>query len=268
MGFGGFDDIFENMFGRRTGYGRGRYARRRGADLRFDIEISLSDSFNGIKRKIQIPRTENCDTCSGTGAKPGTKTKTCSTCRGSGQVKQSRRTAFGMFTQVGPCTKCRGEGTIIEERCRVCYGTGKVKKTRTLDITIPAGVDDGSQLRLAGEGEAGDGGNGDLYVVIHLKQHSKFKRSGNNLLTTETISFPEAALGTKIEINTIDGGTGKLKIPEGTQNGNIFKIKNKGMPHVHGRGYGDLFVEVKINTPKNLSRKAKKLLEELNQEIR
>ena len=268
MGFGGFNDIFEEFFGRRTGYGQSRYARRRGADLRFDIEISLNDAYNGLKRKIQIPRTETCDTCNGSGAKPGTKTKTCSTCGGSGQVKQSRRTAFGMFTQVMPCNKCRGEGTIIEEYCPTCHGTGKLKKTRSIEISIPPGVDDGSQMRLAGEGEAGDGGTGDLYIVVHLRQHNIFKRSGNDLFTTETITFPEAALGTKIEINTIDGGTGKLKIPDGTQNGNVFKIRNKGMPYIRGRGYGDLYVEIKINTPKNISRKARKLLEELNDELR
>jgi molecular chaperone DnaJ len=268
MGFGGFDDIFADFFGRGSGFSRGRQARRRGTDLRYDIEITLEDAYNGMKTSLQIPRTEVCDTCHGSRAKPGTNPKTCSKCGGSGQIKHTRRTAFGMFTQVSPCPACRGEGTIIQQKCPTCNGTGRVQKTRRIDLSIPPGVDDGSQLRLAGEGEAGDAGNGDLYIVIHVKNHLRFERHGTDLYTMKKLSFPEAALGTKIDIDTIDGGSGKLKIPEGTQHGDVFKIRHKGMPYLQRRTFGDLYVKVRVETPRNLSKKAKQLLEDLAHELR
>ncbi len=268
MGFGfGIDDIFEQFFGGRSGFRRGRQ-RRRGADLRYDMEITLEDAYNGLETNINIPRSETCDECSGTGAKKGSTPKQCPRCNGTGQMKTSRRTAFGMFTQVSACNKCGGRGTIIENPCPVCNGRGIVQKTREMEIKIPSGIDNGSQLRLAGEGETAEGGTGDLYIVVHVKKHPLFERHGLDLFTTKNISFPDAALGTKTEIKTIDGKNETIKIPNGTQNGDIIKVKNKGMPELHGRGNGDLFVKVNIKTPENISRKGKKLLEQLKEEIK
>jgi molecular chaperone DnaJ len=264
MGFD-FNDIFNQFFG--GGFSR-RQRSYRGSNLRYDIEISLEEAFNGLKKEIQIPRTEKCDVCNGSGAKPGTSPKNCSQCQGTGQMKQSRRTAFGVFTQVTTCNRCNGNGVVIDQKCSKCRGIGAVKVKRTISISIPPGVDDGSQLRLSGEGEAGSGGVGDLYIVIHLKHHPVFQKRGPNLIMRKGISFPDASLGAKIEINTIDGETGSIKIPDGTQNGSVIKVKRKGMPYLHGRGYGDLFVEIKIDTPSKLSKKSKKLLEELRKELK
>ena len=271
MGFDfGFDDIFERFFGHRMNFNRRGSRRTRGMDLRYDIEISLEDAYNGLETEINVPRTETCDNCGGSGAKPGTSPKTCPHCNGSGQARQSRRTAFGMFTQITTCSKCNGEGKIIEDYCQKCGGKGIVQRTRSIELKIPKGVDDGSQLRLAGEGEAGDlgGGSGDLYIVIHVKKHPRYDRSGSNLYMVRKISFPDAALGAKIDVETIDGSIGTLKIPEGTQNNDILRIKNKGMPELHGRGFGDLFIEIQISTPKKLNRKSRRLLEELKDELK
>jgi molecular chaperone DnaJ len=175
-----------------------------------------------------------------------------------------------MFTQITTCPKCNGEGQIIKDYCSKCKGKGIVQKTRNIELKIPKGVDDGSQLRLSGEGEAGspNGVSGDLYIVIHVKKHNKFTRRAENLHMIEEISFPTAALGGKIDVETIDGTLGTLKIPEGTQNGDILKIKNKGMPDIRGRGFGDLFIEINVKTPRRLSRKSKKILEELKDELK
>ncbi len=262
-----FNDIFEQFFGHSAGYDRRSYARR-GRDLQYGMDISLEDAYKGIETGIKVPRTETCDTCKGSGAKPGTTPNKCSQCNGTGQVNYSRRTPFGMFTQVTTCNKCRGQGVIIEDRCSKCHGTGMIQVTRSIDVRIPSGVDEGSQLRLRGEGEAGEAGNGDLYVAIHVKKHPKFDRRGSNLYTAEEISFPEAALGTKIDVDTIDGRSGRLRIPEGTQTGSVFKIRGKGMPDIHGRGYGALYVEIRIKTPKKLNRKTKRLLEELSDALK
>lgn len=266
FGFG-FDDIFERFFGHRMGFDR-RSTRRRGADLRYDIEISLENAFNGFETTIRVPRSETCDNCNGSGAKPGTSPKKCQQCGGTGQMRSSRRTAFGMFTQVTTCSKCHGQGTYIQNPCSECRGSGIVQKTRNIELKIPKGVDDGSQLRLAGEGEAGSGGTGDLYIVIHVKKHPKFNRRGHDLHMIKDILFPEASIGTKLEIEAINGQIEKLKIPEGTQNGDIFRIRGRGMPGLRGRAQGDLFVEIHIKTPKKLTRKARKLLEELNDELK
>jgi len=266
FGFGGMEDIFERFFGNRSSYS-GRRQRRRGADLRYDIQIGLEDAYNGLETTIRIPRSEPCENCNGSGAKPGTSPKTCPKCNGTGQMKNSRRTAFGMFTQVSACNKCGGRGTIIETPCPECKGQGIVQKTREIELKIPNGVNDGSQLRLAGEGEAGEGGTGNLYIVIHVKNHPRFERNGLDLYTNLNISFPNAALGTKTEIQTINGKTEKIKIPAGIKNGETIKLSNKGMPEIRGRGYGDLYVQININTPEKLSRKAKKLLEELKEEL-
>jgi molecular chaperone DnaJ len=271
--FSGFDfninDIFERFFGQGMGgFNQRGYANRRGADLRYDIEISLEQAYGGVETTIRVPRTETCDNCNGSGAKPGTSKKTCPQCKGTGQLRQTRRTAFGMFTQVGVCNRCQGQGTTIETPCSECRGRGLVQKTRSIELKIPSGVDDGSQLRLAGEGEASAGGIGDLYIVIHLKKHQRFKRRDLDLYTIENINFVDAALGTKINVETLKGTQETLKIPEGTQNGEIFKIKNAGMSSLQRRNTGDLYVEIHIQTPKNLSRNAKKLLEELKDELK
>jgi molecular chaperone DnaJ len=263
----GFDDIFERFFGHRTGYNR-RNHRRRGADLRYDIEINLEQAYNGLESTIKVPRTEICDNCKGSGVKPGTQKKNCPQCNGTGQIRNSRRTAFGMFTQVTTCNRCHGQGTIIETPCPECKGQGLIQKIRDIELKIPPGVDDGSQLRLPGEGEANTGGTGDLYIVIHVKKHPLFKRRGIDLYTVKEISFPEAALGTKINVETINGKQEYLKIPESTQNNEIFKIKGEGMPALQRRGKGDLYVEIQIETPKKINRKAKKLLEELKDELK
>jgi molecular chaperone DnaJ len=269
MGFEfSFEDIFERFFGHRMGFERGPSRRTRGADLRFDVEINLEDVFRGLETTIRVPRSETCDTCDGSGAKPGTTTKKCPQCGGTGQARSSRRTAFGMFTQITTCNKCHGQGTFIEERCPECNGKGMLQKTRSIELKIPGGIDDGSQLRLAGEGEAGGSGSGDLYVVIHVKKHPIFNRRGRDLHVVKEITFPEAAVGTKIDVETLSGKVEKLKISEGTQNGDIFKIRGQGMPSLQGRGQGDLYVEIHVKTPKKLTRKAKKLLEELNDEFK
>ncbi|MFH1014139.1 MAG: molecular chaperone DnaJ [Thermoplasmatota archaeon] len=259
-----FEDIFSQFFG---GSGSSRRDRRySGADLRYDIELTLEEAYHGIKKEIQFPRTQTCDTCKGSGAKPGTQPKKCSSCQGTGQMKQSRRTAFGVFTQVAACNKCYGQGRIIEEKCPTCRGSGFIQIRKTIDVTIPAGIDTGSQLRLQREGEAGPGGSGDLYVVVHVVPHSRFHRRGSDLFMVKDILFPDAALGTKIDIETLSGEIDTLKIPEGTQYGDIFKLKKKGMPSVRGSSYGDLFVEIHIKTPQKLSRHVKKLLEDLRDE--
>jgi molecular chaperone DnaJ len=270
MGFDfNINDVFEKFFGQgRGGFNQRGYTNIRGADLRYDIEISLEQAYKGVETTIRVPRTETCDNCNGSGAKPGTNKKTCSQCKGNGQLRQTRRTAFGMFTQVSTCNRCQGQGTIIETPCPECRGRGLVQKTRSIELKIPLGVDDGSQLRLAGEGEAATGDTGDLYIVIHVKKHHRFKRRDLDLYTIENINFVDAALGTKINVETLSGEQETLKIPEGTQNGEIFKIKNAGMPSLQGRNTGDLYVEMHIQTPKNLSRNAKKLLEELKDELK
>jgi molecular chaperone DnaJ len=265
MGFD-FNDIFQQFFGHQYGFRRGRSVRRKGADLRYDIEIELQDAYNGLETEIIVPRIEACEECNGTGAENGTSIKKCPQCNGGGQIKHTRKTAFGLFSQVTSCNKCHGQGSIIEKYCKICSGKGNIQVTRNIDIKIPKGVDNGSQLRLPGEGESGLGGNGDLYIVIHIKKNNRYRRNNSDLYMPKTISYPQAALGTKIEVNTIDGGLERVKIPDGTDYGDIIRIKNKGMPHLRGRGYGDLYIEIKIKTPKRLSRKAKKLLEELNNE--
>lgn len=267
IGFG-FDDIFERFFGHKMGYNRRSTRKNRGSDLRYDIEISLEDAYHGLETTINIPRTEICNTCNGSGAKPGTNPKKCTRCDGTGQMRSSSRTAFGMFTQITMCNRCRGQGTVIDDPCKECRGEGIVQNRREIELKIPKGVDDGSQLRLAGEGEAGRGGTGDLYVVIHIIQHPSFYRKGNDLYTVKKVTFPEAVLGSKIDIKTLDGITETMKIPQGTQNGDTITINKRGMPNLHGRGYGDLNVQIQIETPRKINKRAKFLLEELNKEIK
>jgi len=268
FGFGGFDDIFERFFGHRNGFSR-HSETQRGSDFRYDIELRLEDAYKGVETEIDIQRMERCDTCYGKGAKPGTLPKKCSYCGGSGQLRVSQKTSFGMFTQVSTCSRCHGEGSIIEEFCPSCKGQGAVQRKRRIELKIPRGIDDGAQLRLVGQGEqvGSVGENGDLYVVVHLNEHPVFQRRDFDLYQKVNISFPQAALGSQVEIDTLQGSE-MIAIPEGTQNRNIVKLKNKGMPHLHGSGYGDMYIEFQITTPKKLSKKARLLLEELDRELK
>lgn len=263
----GFDDIFEQFFGQRRGVDR-RQRIQRGNDIRYDLEIRLEDAYNGVVTELDVPRTEVCDTCKGSGAKPGTSPKRCQTCGGTGELRSTQRTAFGMFTQIATCSRCRGQGTVLEDPCQTCKGRGTVQKTRKIELRIPKGVDEDAHLRLQGEGEhpGGKAQSGDLYVVIHIKPHPVFQRRGADLIRTLEISFPQATLGTILRLDTLQGQE-KLSIPEGTQSGTILKLKGKGMPLIRGYGNGDLYCEIHVITPKTLNKRARLLLEELDREL-
>jgi molecular chaperone DnaJ len=270
QGFGGFDasgfsnieDIFDlfgfgDMFGGRGG---GRSSVQRGADLRYDLEITLEEAASGKEEKLRIPRLELCDECDGKGTEKGTEPETCITCNGSGQTRYQQ----GFFSVMRTCANCGGKGQIIKIPCPKCRGAGRIEKEKTLEIKIPAGVETGSRLRVNGEGEAGVNGGpkGDLYVVLHVKEHELFERQGANLYASVPISFAQAALGAEISVKTLDDDE-NLKIPAGTQTGTVFRLKNQGMPSLGGRGKGDLFVAVTLVTPKNLTKEQRKLLEQL-----
>lgn len=262
--FGGFGDIFDMFFGGGGG-GRGRRnGPQKGADLRVDLEIKFEDAAFGLEKDIEIPRTEKCNTCDGSGAAPGTQAKTCSECGGTGQVQYAQNTPLGRFVQTRPCNVCHGNGKIIEKPCHDCHGSGTVRKNRKIHVKIPAGVDNGIRIRVTGEGEVGSKGGpaGDLYVFIHVKAHKYFKREGNDVLVEVPISFPQAALGDELEINTLEGKV-KLKVPEGTQSGTYFRLKGKGIANVNGYGKGDMHVRVVVVTPNKLDEKQKQLLREL-----
>ncbi|MDH5794525.1 MAG: molecular chaperone DnaJ [Candidatus Bathyarchaeota archaeon] len=265
LGFGGFDSIFEMFFGGRT---RRRYGPRRGADLRYDLEISLEDAAFGLKTEIDFPGSAVCGTCNGTGAKPGTGPKTCPKCNGAGEIRRTRSFGFTHFTEVETCKECGGKGVFVENLCQTCNGTGAVRRLRKIKLQVPPGIDDGYQLRLGGEGEPGtrSGPNGDLYVSIHVKPHHIFKRRGDNLLCDAYIGFTQASLGTKTRVPTLDGKA-RLKIPAGTQTGTLFRLKGKGVPHLQGWGRGDQIVRVIVETPTNLTPRQKELLSELAKEM-
>lgn len=260
--FGGFGDIFDMFFG-GGGPRRNPNAPKRGADLQYTMQIDFEDAVFGKETEIRIPRTESCDTCFGTGAKPGTKPETCSTCHGTGQEETIQNTAFGRIVNRRICSSCRGEGKIIRERCHTCHGEGTVKKQRKIQIKIPAGVDDGSQIRISGEGEAGlrGGPPGDLYVVLRVKSHEFFDREGDDIYCEVPLTFAQAALGDEIEVPTLTGKV-KLRIPAGTQTGTYFRLKGKGVPRLRGYGQGDQHVKVVIETPTNLNEEQKRLLRE------
>lgn len=263
QGFPGFEDILGDLFGFGDIFG-GRGGRRggpkRGADLRYDIEITLNEAAAGFKTKIRIPRLETCETCSGTGAAEGSTPIQCATCGGTGQVRYQQ----GFFSVARTCSHCRGSGKVIRNACKQCRGEGRVERDKTLEIKIPGGVDTGSRLRITGEGEAGERGapSGDLYVIVHVKQHKTFERRDANLYCSIPVSFTQAALGAEVSVPTLDGDE-SLKIPEGTQTGTVFRLKGHGVPVVGSRAKGDLFVAVNIVTPTSLSREQRRLLEEL-----
>lgn len=262
-GFPGFEDILGDLFGfndifGRSG-GRGRQVQR-GADLRYDLEISLEDAAQGVKTKITVPRLEGCAGCQGSGAAPGTSPINCPTCNGAGQVRYQQ----GFFSVSRTCSYCKGTGKTIKDPCQECRGEGRISKEKSLEIKIPPGVDTGARLRIQGEGEAGVGGGpaGDLYVVIIIKEHSVFERQENDLHCKVPVTFSQAALGAEITVPTLEGEE-TIKIGEATQTGKIFRLKGKGMPVLGGRGRGDLFVSVTVTTPTSLNREQRKLFEEL-----
>lgn len=259
-GFGNFSDIFGDVFGDIFGGGRGgRGGPARGSDLRYTLELSLEDAVRGTTVKIKVPTLVACDPCDGTGAKKGSSPKTCTTCGGHGQVRMQQ----GFFSVQQTCPNCHGKGKIVSDPCTSCHGRGRLEETKTLSVKVPPGVDTGDRIRLSGEGEAGvDGGPaGDLYVQMSVQQHPIFERDGNNLYCEVPISFVDAALGGELEVPTLDGRV-KLKVPEGTQTGKLFRLRGKGVAPVRGGSTGDLMCRVLVETPINLTLKQKDLLRE------
>lgn len=254
-----FSDIFEDLFG-MAGQRGGRGGRERGADLRYNMEITLEEAFSGKTAQINIPVAVTCETCSGTGAKAGTKPKACSMCGGAGRVRQAQ----GFFTLERTCPGCQGRGQMIETPCASCAGQGRVQKERTLSVNIPAGVEDGTRIRLAGEGEAGVQGGpaGDLYIFLSLAAHKFFQRDSADLHCRVPVSMVTAAMGGEFEVPTIDKGKTKVKVPSGTQSGRRFRVAGKGMPVLRSRQTGDMYVQVVVETPQNLTKKQKELLAE------
>lgn len=264
-GFSGIEDILGDLFGFGDVFGGSRSGSRRssaqrGADLRYDLEITLEDAANGMTANLRIPRLETCEPCKGSGAAAGTEPETCTTCNGSGQMRFQQ----GFFSVARTCHACRGVGKVIKSPCKDCRGAGRVEREKQMEVKIPAGVETGSRLRVQGEGESGvsGGGSGDLYVVIHVSEHEHFERQGSNLYAAVPITFAQAALGADIAVRTLDAED-KVRIPVGTQTGTVFRLKGKGMPVLGGRGRGDLFVSVTVVTPTSLTREQRKLLEQL-----
>ncbi|SFH12825.1 molecular chaperone DnaJ [Desulfotomaculum arcticum] len=257
---GGLGDIFDMFFG---GSGRARRGPERGADLRADVEVSFEEAAFGLEKDVKIPRTEECSTCGGSGAAPGTSKNTCGACNGTGQIQFAQSTPFGRIVQSRTCDRCRGTGVIIEKPCPTCRGAGQVRRTRTIKVKIPPGVDHGTRLRLSGEGESGlrGGPRGDLFVFIHVRPHEIFSRQGNNVILEMPVSFVQASLGDEVFVPTLDGKA-KLKIPEGTQSGTVLRMKGKGIPDVRGYGRGDQHVHINVVTPTRLTDRQQELLKE------
>jgi molecular chaperone DnaJ len=261
--FGGFSDIFQDIFGEFMGGGGGRGRQRgpqRGADLRYDMEITLEDAFHGKDTEVRIDVAAACDPCGGSGAKPGTSAKACTACGGRGQVRAQQ----GFFVVERPCGSCRGAGQVIAEPCGSCRGQGRVEKQKTLSVTVPPGVDDGTRIRLSGEGEAGERGapGGDLYIFLHVERHKLFERDGTTLFARAPISFSKAALGGTITVPGLDRVGHEIRIPAGIQSGKQIRQRGAGMPVLNGRGMGDLVVQVEVETPTKLTAKQRDLLEQ------
>ena len=268
-------DIFEDLFGDFMGGGGGGRGRRgggrgngatRGADLRYNMEINLTEAFTGKTAQVRVPSSVTCEVCSGSGAKPGTSPKTCSTCGGHGAV----RSQSGFFTVERTCPSCQGRGQVISDPCNPCSGQGRITKERTLSVNIPAGVEDGTRIRLASEGEAGmrGGPSGDLYIFLSVKPHEFFQRDGADLFCKVPVSMTAAAMGGEIEVPTIDGKKARVSVPEGTQTGKQFRLKSKGMPVLRSSQMGDMYIQVAVETPVNLSRRQKELLKEFETEAK
>ncbi len=262
---GGFGDIFETFFG---GGGGGRGSRtRKGADIQAEIRISFEEAVFGAEKDFSLLKMNSCDHCKGSGAEPGSGEKTCPTCYGKGQVQTEQHTIFGTFASASVCPECHGKGKVPEKKCTKCHGEGRVKEQVTIKVKIPAGVDNGQTIRVSGKGEAGEYGvpAGDLYLIVRVASDKRFVRNGFNIESETEISFPQAALGTTVEVETLEGKL-TLKIPAGTQSGKVFKLSDRGVPHLNGRQRGDHLVTVIVKTPTKLSGKQKKLLEEFDNE--
>jgi molecular chaperone DnaJ len=258
-----FDDLFGDIMGRRGG-GRGGSGRERGADLKYNLEITLEDAYRGKTANIKMPISVACETCNGSGAKAGSKPVTCKTCAGHGRVRVQQ----GFFAIERTCTSCQGRGQTIENPCDRCGGAGRVTRERSLSVNVPAGVEDGTRIRLTGEGEAGfrGGGPGDLYIFLSVKPHPFFQRDGADLYCRVPISFVQAALGGEFTVRTLDGGDAKVRIPEATQSGRQLKLRGKGMPILRSRDFGDLYIQAVVETPQNLTRRQRELLLEFETE--
>jgi molecular chaperone DnaJ len=259
-GFGDFGDIFESIFGSAFG-GGGRQQARRGADLRYDMEISLDEAYHGKEAQIEIEVSQVCTPCGGQGAEPGTGTRRCNLCGGHGKVRSQQ----GFFMVERTCPTCHGRGEVIEKPCRACGGEGRVDQPQTLEVNVPPGVDSGTRIRVAGKGEAGPFGAppGDLYIFLHVRRHAMFEREGTTLITRVPITFTTAALGGEIEIPGLDGSRHKIDIPAGIQSGKQLRKRGAGMPVLQGRGNGDLVIEIAVETPTKLSARQKELIREL-----
>lgn len=265
-GAAGFSDIFEDIFGEMMGGQRGRRSsdgRERGADMRYNLEISLEEAYAGKTASIRVPTSSSCDVCSGSGAKPGSSPKTCPTCQGVGRVRASQ----GFFSVERTCHTCNGRGEVISDPCTKCGGQGRVKEERTLSVNIPAGIDDGTRIRVSGEGEAGlrGGPSGDLYIFISVRPHEFFQRDGADLYCKVPISMTTAALGGQFEVGTLDASQTRVKVPEGTQPGRQFRLKGKGMPVMRQSAIGDLYIQIAVETPQNLSKRQRELLQEFEE---
>jgi molecular chaperone DnaJ len=263
--FADFGDILGDFFGFGDVFGRRRGGPRRGADLRYNLDLSFEEAAFGTETHIRIPRSENCATCGGNGSAPGTQPETCTACNGAGQVSFQQ----GFFSVARTCSRCRGTGKVVTHPCKDCDGEGQIARERKIQIKIPGGVDTGSQLRVTGEGEAGNGGGppGDLYVVVRAQEHPFFRRDGASLYCEIPIAFTQAALGTTLEVPTPEGGKAKVTIPEGTQSGASFRVRGHGVAHLGSRGRGDLHVSVRVIVPGKLTGEQRKLLEQLQKTL-
>ena len=256
-----FDDLFGDMMGGRGGGGRTR--AQRGNDLRYNLRINLEDAYAGMQKTVNVPTAVGCDSCNGTGAEGGSEPQTCPTCSGMGKVRAQQ----GFFTVERTCPTCSGMGQTIKDPCKSCHGQGRVEKEKSLSVNIPAGVETGTRIRLAGEGEAGmrGGPTGDLYIFIEVNDHKLFERENTNLFCRVPVSITSAALGGEIEVPTIDGGRSRVKIPEGSQSGRQMRLRGKGMPALRGGGQGDMFIELAVETPVNLTARQKEILQEFDE---
>lgn len=270
-GFGGghadfssaFSDVFDDLFGNFAGGGRGGNRATRGSDLRYNLRITLEEAFGGLQKTIKVPTSVACTSCNGTGAEGGSEPTTCPTCSGMGKVRAQQ----GFFTVERTCPTCNGLGQIIKNPCKACQGAGRIEKDRSLSVNIPAGVETGTRIRLSGEGEAGlrGGPSGDLYIFIEVADHELFQRDGTNLFCRVPVSMAKAALGGSIEVPTIDGGRGRVQIPAGSQSGRQMRLRSKGMPALQGSSAGDMFIELAVETPVNLTARQKELLQEFDE---
>ncbi len=268
-----FGDLFDEFFGGFGGFGRStnrrtRNAPRRGADLQYNVDLTFEESIFGVEKEIEISRDEVCDICGGKGAEPGTSPVRCSTCNGSGEVRQVRQTLLGSMVQVSTCPVCNGKGETIATPCHICGGRGLVRRNRKKTVSIPAGVDNGNQIRLAGEAQPGENGgpNGNLYLVIRVLSHKYFRRRENDILLDLNINLAQATLGAEVDVPTVDGPT-KLRIPAGIQPGKVLRMRGKGVPHLRGNGRGDQMVVVNVEVPKTLTIEQRKLMEKLAESL-